>query len=132
MARAHFSQPTESFLHVRDVWLDARLLSGNVGASESVKKYLIGALVVAVLSVTTHTLATGLAPMFYFAILVSLIVCRAKISRRFMVNGLSLVAVVCAYVLFYALPHIRGNWTGGDNGWLYSPTHALMTIPGTL
>lgn len=102
------------------------------GLQKSSKKYLIGALVVAVLSVTTHTLATGLAPMFYLLILASLILCRAKISKRFTVNGLSLVAVVFAYVLFYALPNIRGNWTGGENGWMYSPVHALMTIPGTL
>jgi hypothetical protein len=104
----------------------------TLGLQKSSKKHLIGALVVAVLSVTTHTLATGLAPLFYFTILASLIVCRAKVSRRFTVNGLSLVAVVCAYVLFYPLPSIRGNWTGGDNEWLYSPAHALMTIPGTL
>jgi hypothetical protein len=104
----------------------------TLGLQNSSKKYLIGALVVAVLSVTTHTLATGLAPMFYFTILASLIVCRDKVSRRFTVNGLSLVALVCAYVVFYALPSIRGNWTGGDNGWMYSPVHALMTIPGTL
>lgn len=102
------------------------------GLQKSSKKHLIGALVVAVLSVTTHTLATGLAPMFYFLILASLIFCQAKVSKRFTVNGLSLVALVVAYVLFYALPNIRGNWTGGDNGWLYSPVHALMTIPGTL
>lgn len=101
------------------------------GLQKSSKKYLIGALVVAVLSVTTHTLATGLAPMFYFLILASLIFCRAKVSKRFTVNGLSLVALVGAYVLFYALPNVRGNWIGG-NGWMYSPTHALMTIPGTL
>lgn len=104
----------------------------TLGLQKSSKKHLIGALVVAVLSVTTHTLATGLAPMFYFLILASLIFCQAKVSKRFTVNGLSLVALVVAYVLFYALPNIRGNWTGGDNGWLYSPVHALMTIPGTL
>jgi len=70
--------------------------------------------------------------MFYFAILASLVVCRAKVSRRFTVNGLSVVALVVSFVLFYALPNIRGNWTGGDNGWMYSPIHALMTIPGSL
>jgi len=103
----------------------------TLGLQKSSKKYLLGALFVAVLSVTTHTLATGLAPMFYFLILASLIFCRAKVSRRFTVNGLSLVTLVGTYVLFYALPHVRGNWTGGS-GWMYSPTHALMTIPGTL
>ena len=102
------------------------------GLQESSKKHLIGALIVAALAVTTHTLATGLAPMFYFAILASLVVCRAKVSRRFTVNGLSVVALVVSFVLFYALPNIRGNWTGGDNGWMYSPIHALMTIPGSL
>ncbi len=65
------------------------------GLQESSKKHLIGALVVAALSVTTHTLATGLAPMFYFAILASLVVCRAKVSRRFTVNGLSVVRAGC-------------------------------------
>jgi predicted membrane-bound mannosyltransferase len=104
----------------------------TLGLQQSSKKHLIGALVVAALSVTTHTLATGLAPMFYFAILASLVVCRAKVSRRFTVNGLSVVALVVAFVLFYALPNIRGNWTGGVNGWMYSPVHALMTIPGSL
>ena len=103
----------------------------TLGLQSGRKKYLIGALAVAALSVTTHTLATGLAPLFYFTILASLIICRTKISRRFTVNGISLVALVAAYVLFYALPNIRGNWTGGS-GWMYSPVHALMTIPGTL
>jgi hypothetical protein len=103
----------------------------TLGLQSGRKKYLISALVVAAFSVTTHTLATGLAPLFYVTILASLIICRTKVSRRFTVNGISLVALVAAYVLFYALPNIRGNWTGGS-GWMYSPMHALMTIPGTL
>ena len=104
----------------------------TLGLQNGSKKHLIGAIVVAALSVTTHTLAAGVAPLFYFMILASLVICRAKVSRRFTVNGISLVALVAAFVLFYALPNIRGNWTGGDNGWMYSPVHALMTIPGTL